>query len=424
MARDRTLPRRLAHMRGASGTPAVAVGVTGAMVAAIAVAVGDVAVAGAASSLIFLLSFAMVHWAAILADLRSGRPRPPLLPAVGAAICLALAVFQTFAVPHAGSVIVIWVGIGVALYLTFLAPGARLTDVSAEARDPDLARLRGRSPLVLVPIANPARAASLVDVAATLRTPGVGRVLLLSVLDPPDDQSIEDHLALRDAQTVLGESLLRSLESSLFAETLFTIAADPWTEIARVAERHRCETVLVGLPNLSAPGVEAALESLIAALDSDAVVLRAPRRWSMDEPERVIVPLGGRGDHSRLRVRLLASLSRSRGRSFIFLGTLPPSASAGARRRFERELTELARDEAAGPYEVVIDVADRPEEAIVRRASDAGLVVMGMQRGVRGERALGGLPLAVALGTEIPLVLIGQRPNRGLDFVGQGLRAP
>ena len=50
--------------------------------------------------------------------------------------------------------------------------------------NPDLARLRGRSPLVLVPIANPERAASLVDVAATLRTPGTGRVLLLSVVRP------------------------------------------------------------------------------------------------------------------------------------------------------------------------------------------------------------------------------------------------
>ncbi len=424
MARDRTLPRRLAQMRGASGTPAVAVGVTGAMVAAIALVVGDVAVAGAASSLIFLLSFAMVHWAAILADLRSGRARPAALPVVGAAICLALAVFQTFAVPHAGSVVVIWVGIGIALYLTLLAPGARLTDVSAEARDPDLARLRGRSPLVLVPIANPARAASLVDVAGTLRTPGVGRVLLLSVLAPPDDESIEEHPALRDAQTVLGESLLRSLESSLVSETLFTIAPNPWTEIARVAERHRCETVLLGLPNLLAPEVAGALESLIAALDSDVVVVRAPRRWSMDQPERVLVPLGGRGDHNHLRVRLLASLSRARVRSFVFLGTLPASASAGARSRFESELAELARDEAPGPYEVVIEVADRPEEAIIRRASDAGLVVMGMQRGDRGERALGELPLAVAKGTEVPLVLIGRRPNRGFELMGQGLRAP
>jgi amino acid transporter len=417
MARDRTLPHGLGRMRGASGTPAVAVGVTGAMVAVVAIAMGNVAAAGAASSLIFLISFAMVHWATILAGRRSGDGESPALPWLGAALCLGLAAFQAFAVPQAGSVVVLWLVIGVALYLTMFASGARLADASAEARDPDLARLRGRSPLVLVPIANPASAASLVDVAATLRTPGVGRILLLSVVRTLSDSLDERDPALQDAERILGESLRRSFQASLAVETLFTISPDVWPEIERVAQLHGCETVLLGLPDLT-PGVEAKLEGLIADLDADVVVLRAPHRWRMAAADRVLVPLGGRSDHSHLRARLISSLSRSQERSLTFLGSLPPNAPRESRRRYERDLRRLARDEAAGPYEVVIEEADRPLEAIIRRAADADLVILGMQRQRRGYRLLGELPLAVARETDVPIVLIGRRRSTVLPRTG------
>ena len=415
MARDRTLPGRLGQMRGASGTPAVAVLVTGAMVAAIAVAVGDVAAAGAASSLIFLISFAMVHWAAVLAARRSGRPRPRIVPVLGAALCLGLAAFQAFAVREAGAVVLGWLGIGIALYLTLLAPGARLADASAEARDPDLARLRGRSPLVLVPIANPASAAGLVSVAATIRTPGVGRVLLLSVVRAVEGELDEEHPALRDARAVLGESLQRSLETSLVAETLFTIAPDVWPEIARVARGHDCETVLLGLPDLAKPGVESKLEGLIGRLEADVVIVRAPRRWRVTEARRVLVPIGGRRDQSHLRARLIASLSLSGERTLTFLRTAPPELPPDTRRRLERDVHALARDEATGPYEVAVEVTDRPRDAIIERAGGVDLVVMGLPRRGRDWRGLGVLARAVAHETEVPLVLIGRRPHAGLS---------
>lgn len=414
MARDRTLPRRLGHVRGSSGTPVVAVVITSLMVAAITLVVGEVAAAGAASSLIFLISFAMVHWAAILAGSRSGQARPSLVPVLGAVLCLGLATFQAFVVPEAGTVVVSWLALGVILYLALFASGASQADASEEARDPDLARLRGRSPLVLVPIANPARAASLVDVAGTLRTPGTGRVLLLSVVRPEPGGSGRDRPSLRDAEAVLGEALQRSLESSLVPETLFTIAPNVWREIARVARVHACETVLVGLPDLTEPGMESNLEGLLAGLGSDVVIVRAPHRWRMDEARRVLAPVGGRREHSHLRARLLASLSRSGERSLTFLHAMSPATSPDERRRVEREMKALARDEAAGPYDVQVEVTGDPGEAIIRRAAEADLVVMGMQRRERGQRPLGELALAIAHRTDVPLVLISRRPERSL----------
>jgi APA family basic amino acid/polyamine antiporter len=414
MARDRTLPRALGRIRGASGTPALAVGVTATMLAALAVAVGNVSAAGAASSLIFLISFAMVHWAAILARRRSGQVGLPWVPLAGALLCLSLAVFQAFAVPSAGVVVFSWLVVGGVFYFTLLAPGAGLADVTAEARDPDLARLRGRSPLVLVPIGNPASAASLAGVAATVRTPGAGRVLLFSVVPRLDEAPGEDHPALDDAQGILGESLRRSFERVTPVETLFTVASDFPSEIVRVAALHRCETVVMGAPKLEEPNVEARIEDLIARLDADVVVLRAPYRWHVAHVRRVLVPIGGTRDHSRLRARLLASLSRTDACAITFLRTVPPGTSAESRRRVERELRAIARDEAEGQYEVVVEEATDPRESILRHASEADLVLMGLRRDRGAGDAIGSLALAFARASEVPLILIGSRRGRAL----------
>ncbi|WP_419164296.1 amino acid permease [Candidatus Palauibacter sp.] len=414
MARDRTLPRRVGEILGRTGTPAIAVITTGAMMTLIAVAVGNVASAGAASSLIFLISFAIVHWTAILARRRSGHPRPAALPTVGAALCLGLAIFQAIAVPEAGRVVALWLGLGVALYLTLLAPGARLADASAQARDPDLARLRGRSPLVLVPIGNPASAAGLVDVAKTVRTPGVGRILLLSVVQKEGGPAASIDAVVRDARDILGESMARGLEDAVSPETLFTIASDVWGEIARVANSHRCETVLVGLPRLTEPGVEGHLEGLISNIDADVVIVRAPPRWQMDDAKNILVPVKGRRDHSELRARLLASLSRSEDRSVTFMRALPSWATPDRRRRIERSFRQLAKDEAAGPHEVAFEYTDEAIEPIARRASESDLVVMGMAHRARvGRPSIGAFALEVARRTDMPLILIGRRPHAG-----------
>jgi len=409
MARDRTLPRWLGQLHAGAGTPAVAVVLTAGAVLLVTLAVGDVAAAGAASSLIFLISFAMVHWAAILAGRRSGARGLPAVAALGALLCLALALFQGFAVPEAGRVVTLWLGAGAALYFTWLAPGARLADASAEALDPDHARLRGRSPLVLVPIANPATAASLVGVAGALRTPGTGRLLLLHVVPPPERPEEPETASLRDAPEVLAESLRASFERELAPETVVSVAPDPWQEIVRVARLRRCETLLLGFANPTAPGAEARTEELMQRVPSDVVVLRAPHRWRIRDADQILVPLGGRRDHGHLRARLLASLARWRPRTVTFLRIVPTTIGAEALRRAEREVRAIARDEASGPYQVEVVASDDPGGELARRVAACDLAVLGIRRPERRGRLFGEFALRIARETTTPLLLISRR---------------
>jgi basic amino acid/polyamine antiporter, APA family len=416
MARDRTLPERLGRIDSRTGAPAAAVLASAAPVVVILALIPDVAAAGAMSSLIFLISFALAHLTCVLMRRRRpGRRAPfhtpwfPLVPALGGLACLGLAVFQGFAVPAAGLLAGAWLGSGGLLYLVLFARRAGVVDASAQALDPELVQLRGRSPLVLVPIANPARAEALVGVAHALTPPAVGRVLLLSVVNPPPEwQPGEPPPQLVDAQSVVREALTTAFAAAFGPEALTTVAQDAWAEIARVSRAYRCESLLLGLGDLERAGSSGGLEWLMGHVGCDVVILRAPPGWRLAQVRRVLVPVGGRRDHSRLRARLLGSMCRAGEREITFLGVLPDAARAEAELRAARELRHLARDEA--PAHTTVDVvrSDRVDQEIARRAVDADLVVLGLKRGVRRERVLGDVVIRIARATPRPILLISQ----------------
>ncbi len=404
MAHDRTLPRPLAAITRRFNTPALAVLVTGTFMGVLAVLVGEVSAAAAASSLIFLVSFGTVHWTTILARRRSGETQPPILPLAGVVLCMALAAFQAVAVPEAGAVVAVWLGLGGVLYFALLAPGAKIADASAQATDPDLARLRGRDPLVLVPIANPENAASLVGVAGTARAPGTGRILLLSVIQR------ETRAVSTGAQAqILYEALKTGAEQSLEPEVLFTTSTDIWEEIARVARNHGCETVVVGLSRLTKPGLESSLNALVEHIGINVVIVRAHHRWNPEDVRRVLVPVRGRRSQSPLRARMLGGLARTSDPEITFLRILEDHEDLQRRERIEQMVREVARDESSRAHEVLFVESHSPIETLAEMAEDVDLVMMGMQRLPSGRSVISPSAMEFARLTDVPLILIGSR---------------
>lgn len=386
MASDRTLPAVLAQRHSTRNTPVLAIYTSALALAAILLMVPDLASAGAAASLIFLISFALAQGLAILARRRVGvrpgtfvMPWFPALPIIGGTACAALALFQGFAVPSAGGIVGVWLGLGVLLYFALFANRAEAIDASAQARDPGLAKLRGHSPFVLVPVANPESAAGLVEVAAALAPSEVGRVLLLTVMRTgPSDDAPEK--TIEPAQRVLGEALAAAFAAGHRPEALLTPAAAPWSEIARVARSYGAQSLLLGLPKLSDDKTATELEQLMSEVESDVAVLRAPPGWRVARARRVLVPVAGRGAQHELRARLLGSLLRSGERDITFVRVLPTSATPQARQEAERALRRLAEEEASGHHQTELVIADDVTAAIAERAERADVVIVGLQR--------------------------------------------
>ncbi len=417
MARDRNLPGRLGQLDGRFGTPVAAVLATSATVGVVLLVIPDVAAAGAVSSLIFLISFALAHWTNILTRRRGGGgegalllPFFPLIPVLGGTACLALAVFQGVAVPSAGILGGAWLAAGGVLYVLVFSHRARVADAAAEAQDPQLTRLRGRNPLVLVPIANPASAESLVTLAGAMAPPRIGRVLLLYVVKTPESrQAGETPPQLIYAQQVLGEALTASFAASLTPEALTTVASKPWQEISRVARTYRCESMLLGLGSFDDRSLGGELERLLSRVDCDVVLSRIPDGWRFSDARRILVPVGGRRDQSKLRARLLGSLSRSSSLDVLYLGILRTRDSEEQGERLEREIRDLAADEAPRRSRVEILRRDDVGDAVVERAAEAGLVILGLRRLSRRQKTFGDIPVRVARETGCAVLMISRR---------------
>jgi amino acid transporter len=427
MAQDRTLPGVLIQLSRRK-TPVMALYASALAVVVILMLVPNLAAAGAAASLIFLVSFALAHWTGFLARRRAGdrhregsflTPWFPSVQVVGGAACAVLAVFQAVAVPAAGGITFIWLALGVILYVALFARRAQMVDAFAEAVDPELVRYRGRSPLVLVPVANPRNAPALAALAGALAPRTVGRVLLLSVVrhkgggaDRADAEVVGR--AVKLAQEGMREALTASLVAGQSPEALITVAPEPWDEIARVADTYRCESLLLGLHRLDQPpeGVEGEggakpLERLLNDVHCDVSIIRALPGWHLEQARRVLIPIGGKGAQDELRARLLGSLCRTGARELTFLSILPAEADGGAVADARTSLTRLAALESPTASEVLVIQADDVVGAISERAGQADLVILGLPR-FRGRKLISKLAVRVAERVRCATIMISR----------------
>lgn len=416
MARDRTLPHRFGNLVPKRNTPVLAVRLTGATVALVLVAVPGVAAAGAMSSLIFLANFSLAHGIAYLVRRRVGwssgfrSPVFPLVPAVGGTACISLAIFQALAVPAAGALVALWLSLGSVLFMVRIGFRARVVDAHIEAFDPRLVRLRGRNPLVLVPIANPASAETMVKMANALAPRDIARVLLLSVVKPPDKWlKGAPPRQLSDAQVVLGNALATAFINDHTMEALITMSDDPWKEISRVARAYRCEHLVLGFGNLSEALMTVPLEKVMSEVESNVIVLRAPSHWNMDAVRRVLVPSGGQRIQSSIRARLLGSLCRTGEREVTYLQVLPAEVPEPILKQTRVTLKKLAHDEAPASNRIEIVRNDDVVAEVVERAQSSDLLILGMQRIGRRKKVFGENVLEIARRTTCPLITISGR---------------
>ncbi len=426
MAADHTLPEVLERRHATFGTPIMAIYASALAIVAVLFMVANLGSAGAAAGLIFLFAFTLTHVTTYLARRRS-KPVPgayqtplfPVVPIAGGLACGGLGLYQAVVVPDAGLIMLVWLGLGVILYVSLFKGRAETADASAEALDPRLTRLRGKNPLVLLPIANPKNARSLVEVANALAPTEYGRVLLLAIVR--GERGGDDPLLrLADAQEAVREALDSSYRAGHAPEALITAAGKPWAEIRRVAEDYRCESLLVGLGQDNDASIDAELEALINDVDCDVSVMRAPTDFRVGDATRVLVPVGGRGEEHELRARLLGTLCRDRPRELHFLKVLNANASDEEHADALRTLKRVA--DMNIPVTPTVDVlrSDDPAGTILTEAASYDLLVLGLPSR-SGRKAFGDVTLRIARGAPCAVILLA-RKQAGITELYRPLR--
>jgi len=396
MARDGTLPRRLAR-RSVAGVPRRGTVVATLLAALLVILLPDVRSAGITAGVIFLLVLALGQRLAWLLRQRGGSerlpyraPGAPSIFLLGGVTALTVALINAVSVPAAGVTVLAWALLGALVYIAALRNQARALDAELEAAHPDVVALRGRRPLVVTPISNPANAEALISVAHALAPPDVGRVTVLHTLPP---QSVGGGAV---AQAVLEASLQAARSLNFAPEVLTTLASDAWDEIARVARNLQSEVLLLGLSRLDDEATLARLDRLLAQVQSDVVVLRAPPGWHLERVRKVIVPFGGRADQERVRARVLGSLARLANPEVEVLQLLPADAPASDCQRSHRRLERLVEGRDLGRVTCVVEATADRVRAIAKRSSGADLLLLGLPKRDREGHALGAFAAAVA----------------------------
>jgi nucleotide-binding universal stress UspA family protein len=296
------------------------------------------------------------------------------------------------------------------LFLASFARRARVKDASSTALDPELMTLRGRTPLVLVPLANPQNAEAMITLANALVPAEIGRVLVQTVAVAPEGwQPDEDSRPIERSQNVLRELLRASVKAGIRVEMLTTVAERAMEEIARVAQLHRCESVLLGLSKISEDEDGTHLEFLLGCLDAHVVVLRSLPDWRLGDVRKILVPIAGRGGHEHLRAQLLGSLLRDDSREVTFLRVLPAAARPDEIRRAERDLRRLAEDEARTSHRVEVVQSDDALTVVAQRTAEFDLLILGVQRLDRRKKLFGGFTRQIAQRTSCPIIVMSSR---------------
>jgi amino acid transporter len=424
MARDRTLPPVLADLHSERKTPVMAIAASTLTLSAILFMVPDVASAGAAASLIFLISFTLAHLTTYLARRRGGTddapyktPWFPLVPLTGGIACTLMAIFQAILVPDATGILVIWIGLGVILYWSLFARRAELADVATAALDPSLVSLRGHSPLILVPIANPQHTPALVSIANALAARGVGRVMLLSIVPAGID---EEHRTvppqLKDTQRIIYDALAESFQSGHSAEALISTAPKPMEEIRRIADEHRCASLLLGMGEIKESSLPD-LELLLNDVDCDVGIMRAPAGWHASKAIRILVPIAGKGGAHDFRVRLLASLCRATHRQVTFVTVIPTEASEQELTDTRARIQKLSELRIPGELSVKVLQSDAPLDALEEESKNYDLIVLGLRSVGWGKRVFGTFTLQIAARAACATLLLSRRRTRAYELL-------
>ena len=427
MGIDRTLPKLFAQVHPKLGTPVMATYATSLAVVATLFMVSDLAAAGAAASLIFLVAYVLTHFIAYLARRRGGAPKDgyrapwfPFMPIAGAVTSAAVAIFQAFRTPTAGGVAIVWLGLGVLLYLGLFRSGAETADETAEGLDPRLARLRGKNPLVLVPVANPEHARSRSAIANAMAPTGFARVLLLTIVPPVRGGEANPLERLRDAMEVVQNALETSYAAG-YAPVAMISAASPWKEMARIADEHSCHSLLVGMSPAAferASGKKE-LERLINGVDCDVAIVSAAAEWELQSARRILVPVAGASEEHGLRARMLAVLSREMRREVTFATVLPADAPDADAKRAKRWVSRLAVSSPGADVKILR--GDEPADAIVEAGADYDLILLGLSTvGWEGRKVIGEVARRVSHLAPCATILLSRRGAS----VGRTMYAP
>jgi amino acid transporter/nucleotide-binding universal stress UspA family protein len=370
MARDANLPHLLGRVDKARATPDMAILFSAMLIVVMAVTLPIEEVA-AAADIMFLLLFVQVNIALIRLrklrpDLDRGFRVPfgPVIPvaAIATMLFLAVALFRHYPMSFvaAGA----WIGLGAVVYYGY----SRKREAAFQERVEWMEKIERKEYRVLVAISSPRTMKSLLEVAIAIAKKHGGELILLSVAEVPEGETLmAGRRQVRLLEPLLEEGAVSAAERGIPTKPVVKIARRVSHAILETAREEECNFLVVGRPetySLFDRLVASAVERVLA--DAPCQVGVVYGKIEAGRISRIVVPVTRR-PNSRLAAELAGAFAEAYDASCRAVTIVPPGVTG----QEEMELLDAAREtiEESG-FEGPLDVL---RSADVARTLGAGL---------------------------------------------------
>lgn len=397
MTKDGYWPRRLLRVHPRFGTPVRVISVCALLLLPLAVV--PVEFLSKLTGLLYLIVLTAVNLTLVLR--KQSRTSPFTLPFHPWVPGLALVV-NVLVTPLWGPTHLAWaagcLGLGAILYLAY----AQRRHVEAQEGitvfkpPPEEEAAPGYS--ILVPIANPATAGTLLRLAGVLARQHEGEVLALQVVTVPEQVPLEEGRNRAAVGRVLLErAMAQAKEEAFTVKTMTRVAHNVAEGILDTAREERVDMVLLGWRGYTR-SAGASMGPIIDAVIRDApceIIVAKGEEWR--DAGRILVPTAG-GPHAPIAARLAMMLSNVFDSEvtalYVQLGRATPQQMEENTRLIARTVKGLA---FSRPPEQKVIVAESVVEGIVREAEKYDLVLLGAsEQGLFDQFVFGSIPQQVA----------------------------
>ena len=289
-------------------------------------------------------------------------------------------------------------GLGLVLYLAYARGHHIVAQEGVTVFRPSSKKREKTGYRVLVPIANPATAGTLLRLAGVLVSQQDGEALALQVVTVPDQVPLEEgrHRAAV-GRVLLEQAMAQAKEESFAIMTMTRVAHSVAEGILDTAREEGVDMILLGWRGYTR-SAGASMGPIIDAVIRDApceVTVVKGEQWR--EAGKILVPTAG-GPHAPIAARLALVLSEAYDSRvtalYVQLGRATPQLMENNKQRIARTLNGLS---FAHPPEQKVIVADSVVEGIVREAEKYDLVLLGAsEQGLFDQFVFGSIPQQIA----------------------------
>jgi APA family basic amino acid/polyamine antiporter len=434
LSRDGYLPPFLSRVHPRFKTPLPAILVSGAFIALAAVSGDEVFLSYVSNFgymfVVFFTNVSVILLRRKFPDHRRAFRTPwyPVTPILG---CLGIIVVEVFTELHALVVGIGLIAVGLVVY-QLRRPVGRAVEVAAQT-------VEAAHHEILVPVANPMTAESLVKMAVILgQAREESTLAALSVVRMPGATPLELAQDLLDGQENGRKALLKRVadyahEQGVPVRTLLRAARGISSGILGVAEaRGGVGLILMGWRGqLSTHRVAGSVvKDVVRGAQCDVAVLR-DRGVAERDIKRVLVPVGG-GPHARLALRLAWDIARAEEGTLTALRILPEADEIDMEVEMD-VLHQLIEDELGEiPEEVTFRLkrSDSVAEGILAEASaqtadqvDYDLIAIGAsEEWFLRSLLFGSIPDRVADGVPCSVLMVRKREPSAVSWLRRTLK--